>query len=108
MDSEHVASGGTTQGPVPEDFTVVIDARGAILVWSDGARQLLGYEPDEIVGRPAAELLAAALPASARRHMADGHRWATEVALRHREGVVSWCGCGERRWWTQPAEGLGS
>ncbi|WP_405884793.1 SpoIIE family protein phosphatase [Streptomyces sp. NBC_01136] len=86
MDSEHVASGGTTQGPVPEDFTVVIDARGAILVWSDGARQLLGYEPDEIVGRPAAELLAAALPASARRHMADGHRWATEVALRHREG----------------------
>ncbi|WP_327136549.1 SpoIIE family protein phosphatase [Streptomyces sp. NBC_01340] len=86
MDSEHVASGGTAPWPVPEDSAAVIDARGAVVVWSAGARQLLGYEADEIVGRPATDLLAADLPASARRHIADGRQWATEVALRHREG----------------------
>ncbi|MCX4402728.1 MULTISPECIES: SpoIIE family protein phosphatase [unclassified Streptomyces] len=86
MDSAHVASGGTAPWPVPEDSAAVIDARGAVVVWSAGARQLLGYEADEIVGRPATDLLAADLPASARRHIADGRQWATEVALRHREG----------------------
>ncbi|MFH9063221.1 SpoIIE family protein phosphatase [Streptomyces coeruleorubidus] len=74
------------QGPVPEDLAVVVDARGLITVWSDGARRLLGYEPDEIVGRGAARLLAAGLPGATRRHVADGQRWAGEVALWHRDG----------------------
>ncbi|MER7837406.1 SpoIIE family protein phosphatase [Streptomyces sp. NPDC096040] len=69
---------------VPDDLAVVVDADGAVLVWSAGARQLLGYQPAEIVGRPVRHLLAADLPASARRHIANGHRWSTEVALRHR------------------------
>ena len=86
MDSNDVASGGTPRGSVPEDLAVVIDARGAIMVWSAGARQLLGYTPDEIVGRTAVDLLAADLPRSARRHLADRHPWASEVALRHRDG----------------------
>ncbi|QIY75235.1 SpoIIE family protein phosphatase [Streptomyces sp. RLB1-33] len=86
MDSEHVASEGKAPAPVPEDSAVVVDARGSVMVWSAGATQLLGYEPEEIVGRRATDLLAADLPASARRHIADGRRWATEVALRHREG----------------------
>ncbi|MEV5952981.1 SpoIIE family protein phosphatase [Streptomyces sp. NPDC051987] len=73
-------------GRVPEDLAVVVDAGGAVLVWSAGARQLLGYEPAEVVGRAARLLLAAELPASARRHVADGRRWSTEVALRHRSG----------------------
>ncbi len=72
--------------PVPEDTAVVVDARGSVMVWSAGATQLLGYAPEEIVGRHATDLLAADLPASARRHIADGRQWATEVALRHREG----------------------
>ncbi|MEU9452658.1 SpoIIE family protein phosphatase [Streptomyces sp. NPDC048277] len=74
------------QGRVPEDLAVVVDTAGAILVWSAGARQLLGYEPAEVVGRPARTLLATDLPASARRHLAGGHRWSSEVALRHRNG----------------------
>ncbi|MDX3226736.1 SpoIIE family protein phosphatase [Streptomyces sp. ME19-01-6] len=86
MDSEYGGSGGTTPGRVPEDLAVVIGAGGAIMVWSAGARELLGYEPEEIVGRPATDLLAADLPVSARRHMAEGRQWASEVALRHREG----------------------
>ena len=74
------------EGRVPEDLAVVVDAGGTVTVWSAGARQLLGYEAGEVVGRPAAGLLAADLPESARRHVAVGRRWATEVALRHRYG----------------------
>ena len=74
------------EGHVPEDLAVVVDAGGTVSVWSAGARRLLGYEAAEVVGRPAAELLAADLPESARRHVADGRRWASEVALRHRDG----------------------
>ena len=74
------------EGRVPDDLAVVVDAGGTVTVWSAGARQLLGYEAGEVVGRPAAGLLAADLPESARRHVAVGRRWATEVALRHRYG----------------------
>ncbi|MFJ9148532.1 SpoIIE family protein phosphatase [Streptomyces sp. NPDC102270] len=86
MDSRGGTPGGTVEGRVPEDLAVVVDADGIITVWSAGARQLLGYEAEEVVGRPAAALLAADLPESARRHVAGGGRWATEVALRHRGG----------------------
>ncbi|MGW1617881.1 SpoIIE family protein phosphatase [Streptomyces sp. NPDC002172] len=71
---------------VPEDLAVVVDAGGAVLVWSAGARRLLGYEPAEVVGRSVLTLLAADLPVSARRHLADGQRWSTEAALLHRNG----------------------
>ncbi|MFF4060279.1 SpoIIE family protein phosphatase [Streptomyces sp. NPDC001668] len=86
MDSRGGTPGGTVEGRVPEDLAVVVDAGGTITVWSAGARELLGYEAEEVVGRPAAGLLAADLPESARRHVAVGRRWATEVALRHRGG----------------------
>ncbi|MEU9386911.1 SpoIIE family protein phosphatase [Streptomyces sp. NPDC048279] len=80
--------GREPEGPavVPDDLAVVVDADGSVLVWSAGARRLLGYEPGEIVGLPARNLLATDLPASARRHIAAAHRWSTEVALRHRNG----------------------
>ncbi|MGW7423078.1 SpoIIE family protein phosphatase [Streptomyces sp. NPDC054813] len=71
---------------VPDDLAVVVDADGSVLVWSAGARRLLGYEPAEVVGRPVRNLLATDLPTSARRHIAVAHRWSTEVALRHRSG----------------------
>ncbi|MFI6370111.1 SpoIIE family protein phosphatase [Streptomyces sp. NPDC050546] len=74
------------EGRVPEDLAVVVDARGAITAWSDGARRLLGYDADEIVGRAVGGLLAADLPESTRHHVAEGQRWAGEVALRHRDG----------------------
>ncbi|MET9454984.1 SpoIIE family protein phosphatase [Streptomyces canus] len=104
--------GGTVDGRVPEDLAVVVDAGGTVTVWSDGARQLLGYEAAEVVGRPAAGLLAADLPESARRHVTVGRRWATEVALRHRDGgrvVVQLMGTpladgdGGRPWLVTPA-----
>ncbi|WP_369193891.1 SpoIIE family protein phosphatase [Streptomyces djakartensis] len=74
------------EGRVPEGLAVVVDAGGAVMVWSDGARLLLGFESADVVGRPVTDLLAAALPESTRRHLAEGRRWAGEVALRHRDG----------------------
>ncbi|MER7480698.1 SpoIIE family protein phosphatase [Streptomyces sp. NPDC126510] len=74
------------QGRVPEDLAVVVDAGGVIMVWSDGARRLLGHEPAELVGRPVTDLLTTDLPESTRRHVAEGRPWSGEVALRHRDG----------------------
>ncbi|MEU7721191.1 SpoIIE family protein phosphatase [Streptomyces tibetensis] len=74
------------QGRVPEDLAVVVDAGGVIMVWSDGARRLLGHEPAELVGRPVIDLLITDLPESTRRHVAEGRPWSGEVALRHRDG----------------------
>ncbi|SES44749.1 PAS domain S-box-containing protein [Streptomyces sp. yr375] len=86
MDGRGGRSGGTGAGPVPEDFAVVVDAGGTVVMWSGGAQRLLGYEPADVVGRAAGDLLAARLPESARRHVAVGRRVASEVALRHRDG----------------------
>ncbi|WP_405553247.1 SpoIIE family protein phosphatase [Streptomyces canus] len=60
----------------------VIDDRGAVARWGVGARRLLGYEAHEVLGRPAAALLAEpdALAALV------GPRWSGDLALRHRDG----------------------
>ncbi|MET8979563.1 SpoIIE family protein phosphatase [Streptomyces sp. NPDC004539] len=52
----------------------VIDARGVVTGWSEGARELTGRTAGEAVGRPAAELLGDALPAGG------------PVVLRHKDG----------------------
>ncbi|GAA3038085.1 SpoIIE family protein phosphatase [Streptomyces glomeratus] len=36
----------------------IIDARGTVTGWSEGARRLTGYAAEDVVGRPAQELLA--------------------------------------------------
>ncbi|MEU9387774.1 PAS domain-containing protein, partial [Streptomyces sp. NPDC048279] len=65
----------------------VIDALGRVTGWSEGARALTGHPAEQVVGLPAADLLAEAVPAAvlaaragtvALRH-ADGGR--TEIAL---------------------------
>ncbi|MER7739259.1 SpoIIE family protein phosphatase [Streptomyces sp. NPDC096538] len=60
----------------------VIAADGTLARWSEGARLLLGHRADEVVGRPAAELLAdgsGPLPLPA-------DRWSGTLVLRHRDG----------------------
>jgi PAS domain S-box-containing protein len=86
MDNESVVSEATEDTGVPEDFAVVVDAGGRVLAWSAGARRLLGYAPEEVVGGRGGDLLAADLPHSARRHVAAGEPWTSDVALRHRDG----------------------
>ncbi|MEW2116123.1 SpoIIE family protein phosphatase [Streptomyces sp. NPDC005474] len=82
-DTTTTAAGGEA---APEDFAVVIDARGAVTMWSAGAGRLLGYEREEVVGRRAAGLLAARLPVAMRRHLAATEPWTSNVVLRDRDG----------------------
>ncbi|MCQ8191562.1 SpoIIE family protein phosphatase [Streptomyces rugosispiralis] len=62
---------------------------GTLTSWNEGARRLLGHPSPDVVGRPAAELLAdpgRATDAEARRARTRLTRWHGTVALRHRDG----------------------
>ena len=78
----------------------VIAADGTLTRWSEGARLLLGHTAEEVVGRPAVELLAD--PAGVPRPPVDA-RWSGSLSLRHRGGgtVTVWVLAHQR----QPADG---
>ncbi|MGW1715370.1 SpoIIE family protein phosphatase [Streptomyces sp. NPDC002156] len=59
---------------------VIIDARGMVTGWSEGARRFTGHTAETVVGRPAAELLAEPLPPTALTEPTG------VVVLRHRDG----------------------
>ncbi|GAA0912527.1 SpoIIE family protein phosphatase [Streptomyces thermoalcalitolerans] len=63
-----------------------VDAYGIVTGWSEGARRLLGYEPSQVVGHPAARLLADAPGENVRRDASGRDRWSGSVAIRHRDG----------------------
>ncbi|GHE44599.1 SpoIIE family protein phosphatase [Streptomyces capitiformicae] len=86
MDNEPDTTTATGGEAAPEDFAVVIDTRGAVMMWSAGAGRLLGYEREEVVGRQATGLLAGRMPVAMRRHLAAGEPWTSDVALRDRDG----------------------
>lgn len=59
--------------------TMIVDARGLVTGWSEGARRLTGYPAEAVVGRPARDLLVrnappASCPAPSRRHRPVRHR----------------------------------
>ncbi|MER6571768.1 SpoIIE family protein phosphatase [Streptomyces sp. NPDC001093] len=58
----------------------VIDALGTVTGWSEGARRLTGHPAEDVVGRPAAGLLAGDIPDATLAARAG------TVALRHRDG----------------------
>ncbi|MER6025926.1 SpoIIE family protein phosphatase [Streptomyces sp. NPDC001851] len=60
----------------------VIDDEGTLVEWNEGARRLLGHPPDDVLGRPAARLLAGEYPPA----LPTGARWEGTVGLRHRDG----------------------
>ncbi|MFJ6730169.1 SpoIIE family protein phosphatase [Streptomyces sp. NPDC091281] len=87
----------TSDNPFDDASTAraVIDEHGTLTRWSEGARRLLGHAPSEVVGRPAAELLAPvpANTAGTPRPPDPGERrWYGTVGLRHRDGrtVTAW------------------
>jgi PAS domain S-box-containing protein len=86
MDNEPDTTTGAAGAGVPEDFAVVIDARGTVMACSAGAGRLLGYEPEDVVGRPAVGLLAAKPPSVMRRRLAAGELWTCRLTLRNRHG----------------------
>jgi PAS domain S-box-containing protein len=88
MDEEPTLLQGELRQRVPEDLAVGIDAQGVITAWSAGAERLLGYPPHEVVGRPAADLLADELPVAARQRLTDLTLagWETNLALLDQDG----------------------
>lgn len=75
-----------------EPCTATVDERGIVTAWSEGAGRLLGYGPAEVVGRPAARLLADDagqrddVGERVRRVAAGGRGWSGSAVLRHRDG----------------------
>ncbi|WP_461087257.1 SpoIIE family protein phosphatase [Streptomyces deserti] len=71
----------------------VIDARGMVTGWSEGARRLTGYPAEEAVGRAARELLAEDVPPATVSALAGTvrvrHRDGSSVALRLRACAVT-------------------
>ncbi|MEU0250121.1 SpoIIE family protein phosphatase [Streptomyces sp. NPDC006235] len=67
----------------------VIAADGTLTEWSEGAHRLLGHTAAEVLGRPAAELLA---DGAAPPPVPTDARWNGTLTLRHRDGhaVTAW------------------
>lgn len=73
---------------------VVVGDDGTLVDWGPGARALLGWEPQDVVGSPAVRLLADGTPPAP-----IGSRWSGTLTLRHREGhpVAVWLLAHRRR-----------
>jgi PAS domain S-box-containing protein len=72
--------------------TVVLDRLGVIQTWNQAARELFGWADSQVVGRPAAEVLA---PPGHEHDLdlmlariAGGLEWEGDVTVMHREGVT--------------------
>src|SRR4051812_7824444 len=78
--------GGTNEGDEALTARVAVDGRGAVTGWNEGAARLLGYAPQEIVGRPATVLLAEEPASPDLPSLAAMPRWHGTLALRHRNG----------------------
>ncbi|MFF7266352.1 SpoIIE family protein phosphatase [Streptomyces sp. NPDC008159] len=63
-----------------------VDPNGIVTGWSEGARRLLGYRSAEVIGRPAAPLLAEEPPAETLRSLHTMPRWHGTATLLHRDG----------------------
>jgi PAS domain S-box-containing protein len=88
MRSHNETSGDGSDYPFDETATAraVIDGDGILVEWSEGARRLLGHTSADVVGRPAADLLAP--DAGVVRPRSADLRWHGTVTLRHRDGLT--------------------
>ncbi|MER6853514.1 SpoIIE family protein phosphatase [Streptomyces flaveolus] len=65
--------------------TATADEQGVVTGWSEGAWRLLGYRPEDVVGRPAVELLAENAQ-NLGESLSERQNWRGRVVVRHREG----------------------
>ncbi|GAB2915110.1 SpoIIE family protein phosphatase [Streptomyces heilongjiangensis] len=66
--------------------TATTDERGIVTEWGEEAQQVLGYLPEEIVGRPAADLFVQDAAQAAWPALTGRGRWTGRATLRHRDG----------------------
>ncbi|MFE9308860.1 SpoIIE family protein phosphatase [Streptomyces sp. NPDC088353] len=62
----------------------VVDEHGVLVEWNEGARRLLGWAPEEVLGERAATLLADGPDTP----LPDEPRWNGTLTVRHRDGRV--------------------
>ncbi|GAB7183541.1 SpoIIE family protein phosphatase [Kitasatospora sp. Ki12] len=68
-------------------MVAIVDGHGYVTRWNANAERLLGYPADEVVGRPAADLLVEPVPPDVRQALArNPDRLSGPLALRHRDG----------------------
>ncbi|MEU2628593.1 SpoIIE family protein phosphatase [Kitasatospora sp. NPDC007106] len=79
-------SAESDRGSPPGNAAAVVGPDGRLTAWSPGARRLLGHRPEQALGLPAGDLLAAPPPAAALRALARGTEWHGRLALLHRDG----------------------
>src|SRR3954452_18255253 len=65
---------------------VTVTEEGTVTGWNEGARQLLGHTSAQVVGGPAAVLLAEEPAVGDLPDLARLSRWHGRLALRHRDG----------------------
>ena len=63
-----------------------VDAQRVMTAWTAGATRLLGYRPEEMLGRDAADLLIGEVPRAVVQGIERRHEWSGRVTLRHRDG----------------------
>ncbi|MGR4879902.1 SpoIIE family protein phosphatase [Streptomyces sp. LARHCF249] len=78
--------------------TATLSEQGVVTEWSEEARRLLGHEPSDVLGQPAARLLADGVSDPAWRIPPGQERWSGTVALRHRDGRRLELGLLAHRW----------
>jgi PAS domain-containing protein len=66
--------------------TATIDEQGIVTGWSEGARRLPDYAASEVVGRPAAGLLADGVGETPPQLPSGRRRWSGTLPLQHRDG----------------------
>ncbi|MDX2691865.1 PAS domain-containing protein, partial [Streptomyces scabiei] len=74
---------GASRAARAGEAMAVLDARGLVAGWSEGARRLTGYAVGDVTGRPAADLVDGDAAAVWRALLTDGD---TVVDLVHRDG----------------------
>ncbi|MDX3521871.1 SpoIIE family protein phosphatase [Streptomyces scabiei] len=74
---------GASRAARAGEAMAVIDARGLVAGWSEGARRLTGYAAGDVTGRPAADLVDGDAAAVRRTLLTDGD---TVVDLVYRDG----------------------
>ncbi|MFI2186327.1 SpoIIE family protein phosphatase [Streptomyces sioyaensis] len=91
MTSENAPPGGPDRASdLAQAATAELDGQGRVIAWTRAAERLLGYRAEEILHRPATELLAipgdAAKVAAVARWCRAADGWGGSVAARHRGG----------------------
>ncbi|HEX2047840.1 MAG TPA: PAS domain S-box protein [Acidimicrobiales bacterium] len=73
------------------DAVIAADEQLVLTAWNQGAERLYGWPAQEVLGRPAEQVLATKIPRSSReealRVLVEGGEWRGEVLQRHRDGT---------------------